>query len=188
MLIDVSVFEWGSAGTSCGSDGCHATYWGFWRAGELIFQVDIVNLIALVAAVVSLLALEVYRRSSRRQRDLLLRARPLAQPRARRRTVAGSARECRVRMGRKVINGRRYFYKSEWVGGRVNSLTSEPESAGSLMAEMVAIERWERAADREQLREEQAEDDADETGRLGMVQSRPGRCRRGDDCGRISET
>jgi hypothetical protein len=74
VLIEVTLFEWRPAGIACGPAGCHANSWGFWRAGELIFQVDIVSLIAPVAAVASLLVLEVYRRSSRRQRDLLLSA------------------------------------------------------------------------------------------------------------------
>jgi hypothetical protein len=57
-------------------------------------------------------------------------------------------------MGWKTINGRRYYYKSEREGGRVKTTYFGAGESGSLMANMVALERLERAADREQLREE----------------------------------
>jgi hypothetical protein len=65
-------------------------------------------------------------------------------------------------VGWKTINGHRYFYKSERVGGRVKSTYFGAGESGTLMAGMVAFERLERAADREQLREELAEADAEE--------------------------
>jgi hypothetical protein len=66
-------------------------------------------------------------------------------------------------MAWKTINGRRYYYKSERVGGRVKSTYFGAGQPGSLMAEMVALERLERAADREQIREEREDFDAEET-------------------------
>ena len=66
-------------------------------------------------------------------------------------------------MGWKTINGRRYYYKSERAGGRVRSTYFGAGESGSLMAEMVALERLERAADREELREQQEEFMAEET-------------------------
>ena len=66
-------------------------------------------------------------------------------------------------MAWKTINGRRYYYKSERAGGRVRSTYFGAGEGGSLMAEMVALERLERAADREQLREELEEFGAEET-------------------------
>jgi len=65
-------------------------------------------------------------------------------------------------MGWKTINGRRYYYRSERRGGRVRTTYFGAGESGSLMASMVAIERLERAADREQTREERAEADAEE--------------------------
>jgi hypothetical protein len=66
-------------------------------------------------------------------------------------------------MGWKTINGRRYYYKSERAGGRVKSTYFGAGESGTLMAEMVALERLERAADREQLREEHQDSEAEET-------------------------
>jgi hypothetical protein len=66
-------------------------------------------------------------------------------------------------MAWKTINGRRYYYKSERVGGRVKSTYFGTGEGGSLMAEMVALERLERAADREKLREQREEFMAEET-------------------------
>jgi hypothetical protein len=66
-------------------------------------------------------------------------------------------------MAWKTINGRRYYYKSERVGGRVKSTYFGAGESGSLMAEMVALERLERAADREELREERQDSEAEET-------------------------
>jgi hypothetical protein len=70
--------------------------------------------------------------------------------------------ERRVKMGWKTINGRRYFYKSEREGGRVKSTYFGSGESGSLMAEWIAVERLEREAEREQLREEREESDAEE--------------------------
>jgi hypothetical protein len=65
-------------------------------------------------------------------------------------------------MGWKTINGHRYFYKSERVGGRVKSTYFGAGESGTLMAGMVAFERLESSADREQLRAERVEADAQE--------------------------
>ncbi len=65
-------------------------------------------------------------------------------------------------MGWKTINGRRYYYKSERVGGRVKTTYFGAGESGSLMANIVAFERLERAADRERSREERAEAEAEE--------------------------
>jgi hypothetical protein len=65
-------------------------------------------------------------------------------------------------MGWKTINGRRYFYKSEREGGRVKSTYFGAGESGSLMAEWIAIERLERAAEREREREEREESNAEE--------------------------
>jgi hypothetical protein len=66
-------------------------------------------------------------------------------------------------MGWKTINGRRYYYKSEREGGRVKSTNFGAGEAGTLMANMVAFERLERVDERERLREERKESDAEET-------------------------
>jgi hypothetical protein len=66
-------------------------------------------------------------------------------------------------MGWKTINGRRYYYRSERVGGRVKSTYFGAGEAGTLMANMVGFERLEVAADRERLRDERKESDAEET-------------------------
>ena len=66
-------------------------------------------------------------------------------------------------MAWKTINGRRYYYKSERDGGRVRSTYFGAGEGGTLMAEMVALVRLERAADREQLREERQDSEAEET-------------------------
>jgi hypothetical protein len=65
-------------------------------------------------------------------------------------------------MGWKTINGRRYFYKSEWEGGRVKTTYFGAGESGSLMAEWIALERLERAEERERLREEREESDAED--------------------------
>jgi hypothetical protein len=65
-------------------------------------------------------------------------------------------------MGWKTINGRRYFYKSEREGGRVKSTYFGAGESGSLMAEWIALERLERAAEREREREGREESDAEE--------------------------
>jgi hypothetical protein len=66
-------------------------------------------------------------------------------------------------MAWKTINDRRYYYRSERVGGRVKSTYIGAGESGSLMANMVAFERLERAAAREQLRDEWEEFDAEES-------------------------
>ena len=66
-------------------------------------------------------------------------------------------------MAWKTINGRRYYYKSERSSGRVKSTYFGAGESGSLMAEMVALERLERAADREEHREQREEFMAEET-------------------------
>jgi hypothetical protein len=66
-------------------------------------------------------------------------------------------------MAWKTINGRRYYYKSERAGGRVKSTYFGAGETGYLMAEMAALERLERAADREELREQREEYMAEET-------------------------
>jgi hypothetical protein len=66
-------------------------------------------------------------------------------------------------MAWKTINGRRYYYKSEREGNKVKSTYFGAGEVGTLMAEMVALERLERAADREELREQREEFMAEET-------------------------
>jgi hypothetical protein len=66
-------------------------------------------------------------------------------------------------MAWKTINGRRYYYKSERVGGRVKSTYFGAGESGTLMANMVAFERLERAADREELREQREDFMTEET-------------------------
>jgi hypothetical protein len=65
-------------------------------------------------------------------------------------------------MGWKWINGRRYYYRSERERGRVKSVYFGAGEDGRIMAELAAHERLERAADREQVREEREEADAEE--------------------------
>jgi hypothetical protein len=65
-------------------------------------------------------------------------------------------------MAWKLINGRRYFYKSEREGGRVKSTYFGAGESGSLMAEWIALERLEREAERERERGERGESDAAE--------------------------
>jgi hypothetical protein len=79
----------------------------------------------------------------------------------RRTPKAGRPRKRRLNMGWKTINGRRYYYKSERVGDRVETTYFGAGEAGTLMADFAADERLKRAAHREQLREERAEADAD---------------------------
>jgi hypothetical protein len=66
-------------------------------------------------------------------------------------------------MGWKTINGRRYYYKSEREGGRVKSTYFGSGESGTLIANMVAFDRLDRAAEREELREERRESEAEET-------------------------
>jgi hypothetical protein len=76
---------------------------------------------------------------------------------------AGGRRGRRVKMGWKIINGRRYYYKSEREGGRVKSTYFGAGEAGTLMAKIAAFDREDRAAEREEIREERQESDAEET-------------------------
>ena len=65
-------------------------------------------------------------------------------------------------MSWKTINGRRYYYKSKRVGGRVVSRYFGAGVSGSLIAEMDAIDRLEKAAEQEENRAERDESDAEE--------------------------
>jgi hypothetical protein len=65
-------------------------------------------------------------------------------------------------MAWKTINGRRYYYKSERVGGRVESTYFGAGEAGTLMASIMAFDREGREAERDKLREERCEFDAEE--------------------------
>jgi hypothetical protein len=65
-------------------------------------------------------------------------------------------------MGWKTINDHRYFYKSEREGNRVRSVYFGAGESGSLMAEWIALERLDRAEERERLREDREESDAAE--------------------------
>jgi hypothetical protein len=65
-------------------------------------------------------------------------------------------------MGWKTINGHRYYYKSEREGGLVKTTYFGAGEFGSLMAQVDAVDRIEKAADRERVREERAESDAEE--------------------------
>ena len=76
---------------------------------------------------------------------------------------AGGRRERRVKTGWKTINGHRYYYKSERERGRVKSTYFGAGEAGTLIAQMVVFDRLDRVAERERLREERQESDAEET-------------------------
>src|SRR5271165_7516822 len=65
-------------------------------------------------------------------------------------------------MSWKNINGRRYYYKSKRVGGRVESRYFGAGESGSLMAQIDEFERLERAAERWAEQEEREESDAEE--------------------------
>jgi hypothetical protein len=65
-------------------------------------------------------------------------------------------------MGWKTINGHRYYYKSRRVGGKVETTYFGAGESGSLMAQIDAYERLERAAERRAEREEREETDAEE--------------------------
>jgi hypothetical protein len=60
-------------------------------------------------------------------------------------------------MGWKTIKGRRYFYKSERVGGRVQTTYCGAGDIGRLMAHFEAAERLEKLDEREKETEERAE-------------------------------
>jgi hypothetical protein len=65
-------------------------------------------------------------------------------------------------MGWKLINGRRYFYKSEREGGRVKSTYFGAGDPGLLMELLQAEDRQEREAKREAARAEREEANAEE--------------------------
>lgn len=65
-------------------------------------------------------------------------------------------------MGWKTINGRRYFYKSDRVGGRVKTTYIGAGDLGTLMAGLIETDRVTRAVEREREREERERSDAEE--------------------------
>jgi hypothetical protein len=60
-------------------------------------------------------------------------------------------------MGWKIINGHRYFYKSERQGGRVRSTYFGAGESGSVMAQIISLERLEKAAERSERQAEREE-------------------------------
>jgi hypothetical protein len=66
-------------------------------------------------------------------------------------------------MGWKTINGRRYHDKSVREGGRAKSTYFGAGEAGARMAQMAAFDREDRAAEREEIRDERRESDVEET-------------------------
>ncbi len=65
-------------------------------------------------------------------------------------------------MGWKTIKGHRYYYKSERVGGRVQTSYFGAGESGSLIARIDEIDRAEREAERHERRAEREESDAEE--------------------------
>jgi hypothetical protein len=65
-------------------------------------------------------------------------------------------------MGWKTINERRYYYKSRRAGRRVKSDYLGSGESVALLAELYALDRLDRAAEREELRAEREESDAEE--------------------------
>jgi hypothetical protein len=65
-------------------------------------------------------------------------------------------------MGWKTINGRRYYYKSRRVGGRVETTYFGAGESSSLIAQLDAYERLGRAVERWAEREQREESDAEE--------------------------
>ena len=65
-------------------------------------------------------------------------------------------------MGWKTINGHRYYYESRRVGSKVETAYFGAEESGSLMAQIDAYERLERAVERWAEREEREESDSEE--------------------------
>lgn len=65
-------------------------------------------------------------------------------------------------MGWKRINGREYYYKSEWAGGRVRSTYFGSGELASLVALLDAEARGERDAERRKQRAEREQADAKE--------------------------
>jgi hypothetical protein len=65
-------------------------------------------------------------------------------------------------MGWKRINGRRYYYKSERVGSHVKTTYFGAGESGSVMAQIVSVERSERVAERIERLAEREESEAEE--------------------------
>ena len=65
-------------------------------------------------------------------------------------------------MGWKTIHGRRYFYKSERVGGRVQTTYVGAGESGLLMSLLHSEDRAEAEAEREEKRAEREEYDAED--------------------------
>jgi hypothetical protein len=65
-------------------------------------------------------------------------------------------------MGWKTINGRRYFYKSERVGGRVKTTSYGGGESDRLISLMDAGDREDREAERKQRRAERDESASEE--------------------------
>ncbi len=82
---------------------------------------------------------------------------------------AGRPRKCRLRMGWKTINGRRYYYKSEREGGRVKTTYFGAGESGLLISRLESMERAEREAERDERRAEREEIRGGRKGRCGMV-------------------
>jgi hypothetical protein len=62
----------------------------------------------------------------------------------------------------KTINGHRYYYKSQRVGGRVKSRYLGAGEFASVIAEIDALERLEQAAEREAERDQREEANEEE--------------------------
>jgi hypothetical protein len=67
-----------------------------------------------------------------------------------------------VKMGWKTINGHRYYYKSRRVGGRIETTYHGAGESASLFAQIDAIDRLEKVAEREKDRDEREESDSEE--------------------------
>ncbi len=67
-------------------------------------------------------------------------------------------------MGWKIINGRRYYYKSEREGGRVKTTYFGAGESGLLISRLESVERAEREAERDERRAETDETRAQEKG------------------------
>jgi hypothetical protein len=65
-------------------------------------------------------------------------------------------------MGWKTINGHRYYYRLRWAGGRVETRYCGAGEAGYLFAELDALDRLEKAAERQVQQQERDEADAEE--------------------------
>ena len=90
-------------------------------------------------------------------------------------------------MGWKTINGRRYYYKSKRVRGRVESRYFGAGESGSPMAQIDEFERLERAADRWARAGGTGGIRRGGTGRGRVVRWCPGRGRCRDGGGRVSQ-